>query len=390
MDNKRQNIIPEDQIFKINDTPQFFADGIRAQGTEFLENPAYRVKKKTEAKKAIDHQKNIKIAVIVLLSIMVVAIIFAVFMYFLNQPINKIDDTQIDEQLITPKPNTSFYTLLVGTDTREEEGTYQYENGRADTCVLLRIDPVNAQLTMVSIPRDTKVVIDGTEQKINAAYNFRGIAGMIEQVKVLCGVEISHYVEISFNGLKDMVDAVGGVEVNVPETIVGSRKTINPGRQIIDGETALLLSRSRKFSDGDFTRTEDQRILLEALFTKGFKLPLSNLSSAYNIIRPYIRTDFTFAQVLDLANIFKDKSKMTVYSAMVPSTTSYENGISYVITDKEALLRMMAMVEAGEDPSMVEITSGAVVSSRRNTEDIAQKQAEYYSLHPNSPGRIQH
>ena len=86
-----------------------------------------------------------------------------------------------------------FYMLLLGTDGRPGEDTY-----RADSIILARIDPTEKQVTLISIPRDTKIEYNGSTMKINAAHSYDGAEGMVKAVNELCGVEIAHYAEINF------------------------------------------------------------------------------------------------------------------------------------------------------------------------------------------------
>lgn len=341
-------------------------------------------------------KRHKKFFIILLIIIIIIGIASACLAnYFLNMSFESEDAGNVHEYLDeTKKVSEPFYMLLVGTDTREGgDGGYQYENGRSDTCVLCRIDANNNLATMVSIPRDTQIVYDGKVEKFNAAYNYGGIASTINEANKLCGVKVSHYVEISFNGLMDMIDAAGGIEITVPEDTVPNNpennggQTLPAGKQLLTGDQALAFARSRKFADGDFTRTADQRIILEALLKKSLQTPVSEMPALLETDMKYVRTDLTVKELLDLATIVKQNGKLNIFSAMVPSTTGSEDGVSYVYTDSEALSRMMKMVDIGEDPSMVEITSGAAVGSSRDNDQRLRKQAQYYEQHPNSPGR---
>ena len=323
--------------------------------------------------------------------VLVIGSVLAAYAYSLfNTSFEDEDSEAIHEQLTEAKINEPFYMLLIGTDTREKEGTYSLDDGRSDTCILTRIDPVNFKVTMVSIPRDTKITNNGRTEKFNSCYNYGGVAATIAQVKKLCNVEVAHYAEISFKGLKDMVNAVGGVEIDVPNNISDSNAggSISKGPQTLNGEQALIFSRSRKFADGDFTRTADQRLLIQALINKAFKLPVSDMPNVLKVAKNFIKTDLTLAQMLGLATQFKEADQLTIYSAMIPSTTGSEGGASYVIVDKAALRRQMKMVEKGEDPSLVEVSGGAAVGSSRDAEDVKKRQKEYYAINPDSPGRI--
>ena len=122
-----------------------------------------------------------------------------------------------------------FYMLLLGVDSNEarldgsevgDVGAYGagQENYRTDTMILARVDPGNKKVALVSIHRDTLYPVDGTDrpQKINQAYSIGGVPKTIEVVSDFAGVPISHYAEINIDGLYAIVDALGGVEVDVP------------------------------------------------------------------------------------------------------------------------------------------------------------------------------
>ena len=129
---------------------------------------------------------------------------------------------------------------------------------------------------MVSIPRDTMVTIPGVgTTKINAAYYWGGAAGTIDAVKSLTGVSIDHYAEINFEGLVDLVDAIGGVDVYVDSEIddYDAGGWIPEGDQHLNGEEALIFARSRMYYDGDYTRQRHQRELILAIVKKGLEAP---------------------------------------------------------------------------------------------------------------------
>ena len=147
-----------------------------------------------------------------------------------------------------------FYMLLLGTDGRPGEETY-----RTDSIILARVDPTDKEVTLISIPRDTAYVYQGSTVKINAVFSYGGSDDMVQAVNDLCGVQISEYAEINFDGLKALVDAVGGIDIYVPEgdgvdDPEAGPVVIEPGQQHMDGEAALTFCRARhQFADGDYT-----------------------------------------------------------------------------------------------------------------------------------------
>lgn len=339
-----------------------------------------------------------KILIVVLVILLCTgSIAGAAFYSYLNSSFDNDDEDTIKakEQLTETDENEPFYMVVVGTDTRNEQQeagakkTYSLAGGRSDTCMLVRVDPKNYAISILSIPRDTQIMINGNVEKFNAAYNYGGIAGTIEQVKKLCKVDIAHYAEISFNGLIDLVDAIGGVEVDVPTAIndPNSGVPVPQGKNVLNGEQALSFSRSRAFADGDFTRSSDQRILIEALINKGYNISVADIPNLVRAAKNFIHTDMKISDGIKFANHFKNGEKITLYSSMVPSTTGTEGGVSYCYADYEALSRQMAMMDNGEDINLVEITSDAAVCSSRDEQERQQKMQEYYAANPNSKGK---
>ena len=245
-----------------------------------------------------------------------------------------------------------FYMLLLGTDGRPGETSY-----RADTIILARIDPTEQQVTLISIPRDTRITYKGETMKINAAHTEEGAAGMVEAVNELCGIEISHYAEISFDGLVQLVDALGGVEVNVPDEIDDPKAadfTIEPGLQTLNGEQALAFCRSRAFADGDYTRMRHQRIFVAALANTILnKTDATQLPGIIDAMADMVATDLSLPDILSLANAMRGMDTDSMWTANIPSHAggdTYINGVSYVFVHEDELEEMMARVDAGEDP----------------------------------------
>ena len=329
-------------------------------------NPSYTA----ASSKRAGRGKKIALCVVaaVLVAVIGAGTAFALYINSINDQLNRGTKTQEELDAITdalaPKVSSNFtepfYMMLIGSDRREDGSV---EGARSDTNIVVRVDPTQNLVTMVSIPRDTCIEIDGYGQnKFNAAYNFGGAAGTIREASELCNVEISHYAEVNFEELVALVDAVGGVDVEVDERIddpdAGSI-VIEEGTQHLDGEAALVFARSRAYVDGDFTRTANQRKLIMAIVEKVLALPVTELPGVIQSASQCVTTDLSVNDILSLAQQFKDEGDLTIYSGMVPSTTGWIGQISYVFTDEAALKEMMEVVEAGEDPSGI-VSSGVI------------------------------
>jgi LCP family protein required for cell wall assembly len=171
--------------------------------------------------------------------------------------------------------------LLLGSDSRDPDNK---DGSRSDTIIVLHLDKNHSKAQMVSIPRDTWVFIPkspngkygNTNAKINAAFAWGGVPLMVQTVEKFTGVRLDHVVMVDFSGFKEIVDALGGVEINVEQTFT-SNYSLNPdhkrhfekGLQTMDGGAALDYARERHaFKDGDFARIRHQQQVIKAILNK--------------------------------------------------------------------------------------------------------------------------
>ena len=173
--------------------------------------------------------------------------------------------------------------LVVGTDGGK--AVARRDANRSDSLLLVRTDPDKHRISYLSIPRDLRVEIPGYgTSKINAANQIGGPALTIETVRALTGLPIHHVVVVDFDGFKELIDALGGIDVDVPKPILSNRFDcpysgercrdwegwrFAKGRQHMDGRRALVYSRIRTNlldpSDTDISRTGRQQAVAEAV-----------------------------------------------------------------------------------------------------------------------------
>lgn len=311
-----------------------------------------------------------KIAIAVVLAVLVVFVgagtAAALWVNSVNDTLTKgqKSETELDEindvLVKTTSFDEPFYMMLIGSDARADDESM---GARSDTNIVVRVDPTTNSATLVSIPRDTMINIDGYGYcKFNAAYSYGGAALAIKEASELLGVNISHYAEVDFDSLIGLVDTVGGVDVTVDQrindpdadgSVIGQKKIIiEAGEQHMDGETALVFARSRAYVDGDFTRTANQRKLIAALAEKILSMPLAKLPGIVQTAAGSITTDMSVTDLYSLATQFQD-GELTMTSCMVPSITGMYKSASYVFCDENALATMMQTIEAGGDASEI-------------------------------------
>ena len=140
------------------------------------------------------------------------------------------------------------YVLIMGVDEREDDF------GRSDTIMVAQLDSTNDRLALLSIPRDTRVLIRGGYDKINAAYAYGGISLAKQTVEDFLDLEIDHYVIFNTSGLIKMLDAMGGIDIDVEKRMFyedpwddngGLYIDLRPGLQHMDGKTAMTYVRFR-------------------------------------------------------------------------------------------------------------------------------------------------
>ncbi len=209
-----------------------------------------------------------------------------------------------------------FTMLLMGIDSTAEVLTKNaIANG--DTLILLTFNPKTLNATMVSIPRDSYLPIacwpGKDENKITHAAAY-GNDCMMNTIQDFFGVNIDYYAKINFKGLVKLVDAVGGVEVDVPHTLCTDNSNredtvcIQAGRQTLNGEQALTFARNRKqLANGDFGRAEHQQEIIMALINKMRTITeVSKFRTILNTVSNSLDTNLTTKQILEFYNVGKD------------------------------------------------------------------------------------
>lgn len=212
-------------------------------------------------------------------------------------------------------------------------GSIDAFGGRSDTILLLRFDPSDHSVKMLSIPRDSRVNIPGVGYtKVNDA-NIHGGPALTARVlsKTLNNVPIDRYVRVTTDTFKQLVDLAGGVEVVVPYAMEYEDKTqklninLQPGRQILNGEQAEQFARFRKDSYGDIGRVQRQQILLKALRQRLYTPAiLPQIPKAISLLEQSIDTNLTWEEMLTLANFGRQLERENVQMVMLPGRFSQE------------------------------------------------------------------
>lgn len=233
--------------------------------------------------------------------------------------------------------NELGYVLIMGVDRRDGDV------GRSDTLMLAAVDEEQGRATLLSIPRDTRVEV-GTYgyDKINHAYAFGGHEMTLAAVEKIVGVPVTHYVLIDTSAFERIVDAVGGVDINVEKRMHyedpwddngGLVIDLQPGEQHMTGAQAIQYVRYRD-GEGDIGRIARQQHFMRALLAQ-FLSPqvIPRLAAVVDEVKNAVETDLSTRQLLTLAKRMKDIEAGGMTMQMVIGTPAYLGDISYWIPD---------------------------------------------------------
>lgn len=324
------------------------------------------------------HRRRVTVGIVAVLALVLVLAGSALgFFNGINNALHEGLDSSFRSILSRVLPGQPFYVLLMGTDESVDRQDDEELAGvfRTDTIILARVDPKEQTLTLVSIPRDTMVDLgEYGEQKINAAHAFGGPTLAVQTVENLTDVSISHYVEIDFDGFIGLVDALGGIEVDVPMTIddEDAGGHVDAGLQTLNSWQALTLCRARNayeevVGQGDLYRAANQRLVLAAIVKKILASDPATMTNAVNACSQYVTTDLDIGEILDLANQFRGfDTEQKLFTAVFPTESAYIDEVWWDIADQEAWALMHERMQQGLPPmeeNVVDEVTGTVLAT---------------------------
>ena len=275
------------------------------------------------------------------------------------KPLDRQSDKR-DKQVNPDVDNISV--LFVGIDDSEARN---FESAsRTDALMLATLNEKDKSIKLLSIPRDSLVYIPskGYEDKINHAYGKGGITSTIETVEELLDVPVDYYVQMNFEAFIDVVDALDGIEVEVPFELREKDSTdrngavyLKPGLQTLDGEEALALARTRKL-DNDIERGKRQQEILKSIMKKAASAKsITKYSDVMEAVGDNMQTDLSFSEMKALIDYATAGSSLDVETMSLLGADATIDGVYYYQLDEEALqqtildLKTHLMVSGQED-----------------------------------------
>ena len=232
--------------------------------------------------------------------------------------------------------------LLLGVDVREESNGFK---GLTDTIIIYHISGWGKKDSLISIPRDTRVQLEEYGwNKINAAYKFGGEEMIKQEIYELTGIEIDRVMVINFNGFKEIIDILGGIEIVVEEPLHDelSGADFDPGTYTMNGEQALSFARCRATARADIDRVDRQKYLLNEIIRQKFNF--SMVIKAPQIIKVLInetRSDFTIWDFGSTGFVLLFSSK-DINRITIPTKSAMIDDISYQIADEDEVKEFLS------------------------------------------------
>jgi LCP family protein required for cell wall assembly len=243
--------------------------------------------------------------------------------------------------------------LLIGSDRTDLPG----DPGRSDTQMLVRLDPDTKSISMLSVPRDLRVLIpDHGYDKMNTAYSYGGPALTVRTFMELTGLEVNHFVEVDFAGFWHTVNILGGIYIPVdhryynPESSDYKSIDIEPGYQLLDGHDALDFVRFRHDQHGDFTRMQRQQLFLKEMQRQSWRWSKdwSKVLRLIKAITAETTSDIdSLKRLKPLAELIFQVDTSHVSSVHLEGSTPMIAGVSYVEATQEQIDQA---VDAFTDP----------------------------------------
>ena len=239
-----------------------------------------------------------------------------------------------------------MHVMILGVDRREDDV------GRSDTMMVTAVDMDQKKAALLSVPRDTRVKIDGYGyEKINHAYAYGGHKLSQNAIENLLGVSIDHYILIDTKAFERIIDAIGGIDINVEKRMYyedpwddngGLVIDLYPGEQHLDGKKAIQYVRYRD-GEGDIGRIGRQQHFIKAVLAKVISPEmLPRLPKLVEEVSSAIKTDMSLAELLEFANTMKSVHDNGLTAQMVPGQPAYIDDVSYWIPDITDLRALLA------------------------------------------------
>ncbi len=232
--------------------------------------------------------------------------------------------------------------LILGIDEREGRNDFK---GRTDTIIIYHISSWGKKDSLISIPRDIRVQLEGYGwNKINAAYVYGGEEMIKQEIYELTGIEINRVMVINFNGFKRIIDILGGIEIVVEEPLHDelSGADFDPGTYTMSGEQALSFARCRATARADIDRIDRQQYLLNEIIRQKFNFSMiTKTPQIIKVLSSETRSDFTIWDFCSTGFVLLFSSK-DINRITIPTKSAMIDDVSYQIADEDEVKEFLS------------------------------------------------
>lgn len=326
------------------------------QATSVRESAASYSPDHYHARKGRSRKKKVVIGVLIALAAVLVCAGGAVAFWY-GGISNSIKGTHGITNVAGTNGDEPYYVLLLGGDSRTSEKS----DNRTDSIMVARVDEKNKQVSILSVPRDTTVAIDGHGyQKINSAIEYGGYDLVIQKINEIMGIQINYYAFIYFDGFEQLVDKLGGVTVSeVPEGTSYHGVDVPAGKNVtINGKQALVLARCRHgvpadqgaYAMGDYQRTLNQRNLIKAIAKKILASDVTEMPSLISGLAECIETNMDATEIVAVAQNLKGMDVDSIKADTLPYGASTIDGAWSAVLYKDVADAVLENFRNGNDP----------------------------------------
>lgn len=293
-----------------------------------------------------------RIAVVVVVLLLIAAIVAGVGAFVLINNLNgklALKNSDATSTLVSATSGQAYYTLVAAD--LDEEGM-PYSNDGYDAFALVRTDASTKKVNVIAIPANTQVSLkDGKYHALREAETMYGDSSLISAVANLTGVEINHFVSVNAQGVMQLVDALGGISVNVAEEVDDPRAGsvyLPAGQQTLSGKAALTYARATNYTDSLNTKSAAQSQLLVqtslAMLTGGKTNLVNLIDNAGNSFG----TDIASSDVLSMADSLSGITASSVSFTLIPGSETTSNNESVYSVSSTDVTNLMQRIEAGQ------------------------------------------
>ncbi|HAE91799.1 MAG TPA: LytR family transcriptional regulator [Tissierella sp.] len=254
-----------------------------------------------------------------------------------------------EDNKIEKRVENEILFLMMGVDAN---GTGEYKNIRTDTMMLFKVNFQNGEINLLSIPRDTRVLVKGKKDKINHAHSYGGPELTMKTLRDFLNLDIDYYVKVDYRAVMEIVDAIGGVEIDVPQRMKYDDTTpgipplhinLKKGLQKLDGKKAHDFLRYRKgYAEGDIGRIKAQQMFMKELIKQTLKPKnIIKLPKFIETYYDYVETNIPFKVIAKgaLSATKIDLENMTTNT--IPGEGQRISGADYWIYYKEETKKLV-------------------------------------------------